>query len=209
MGIVKKEIKDIDQVEKELIEQGKLKENTGNQYVNNKELYAELVKYHAKKQKALAQGEPIPPFNDKIGAAIIQIATRRCNSRNYYRYTNSWKEEMISNAIATAAIRGHNFDPNKSENPFAYFTQICDSAIKEQIKKEKKQLYIRYKSIDNARGYAAQEDEHSNDDGLYHDEVDIAYEDRLQFINDYEERNFNKGKKDESEEDKGIFRLED
>jgi hypothetical protein len=206
MGIVKKEeINDIDQVERDLIKQGKLKENTGNQYVNNKELYNELIKFHEKKLECLEQGLPIPPFNDKIGSAIIQIATRRCNSRSYYRYTNSWKEEMISNAIATAAIRGHNFDPNKSSNPFAYFTQICDSAIKEQIKKEKKQLYIKYKSIDNARGYMAQEDENSNEDNVYHDEVDIAYEDRLKFINDYEDRNFSK-KKEESEEDKGIFR---
>jgi len=208
-NIDKEEITNLDDIEFKLIKEGKLKESNGNNYINNKEFYEELCKYHEYKMECLERGDPIPPLTNKIGAAIIQIATRRCNSRNYVGYTNNWKEEMISNAITLATLRGHNFDPNKSNNPFAYFTQVCDNAIKEQLKAEKRQLYIRYKSIDTVRGYAASGDEFDNDPEAAKEEIDIAYEDRLKFINDYEERNLNKSSKKDIEEDQGIFRLLD
>lgn len=209
-NIDKEEITALDDIEFKLIKEGSLKPSNGNNYINNKEFYAELCKYHEYKMECLERGDPIPPLTNKIGEAIIQIATRRCNSRSYAGYTNNWKEEMISNAITLATLRGHNFDPNKSNNPFAYFTQICDNAIKEQLKAEKKQLYIRYKSYDNTRGYAAEADEFGNDENMHGEEVDIAYEDRLKFISDYEERNLTPKQKEKLEnEDKGIFRLED
>lgn len=211
MGLIKsEEITSIDDIEFKLIEEGKLKKSNKDGYINNKEFYEELVKYHEHKKECIAQGKPIPPLTNKIGAAIIQIATRRCNSRMYVGYTNNWKEEMISNACTLATIHGHNFDPEKSNNPFAYFTQICDNAIKEQLKKEKRQLYIKYKQMDESRGYVATDDTFGNDENLHQEEIDVGYDDRLKFINDYEERNFNKkSKKEESEEDLGIFVLEE
>ena len=39
-----------------------------------------------------------------------------------------------------------NFNPEKSQNPFAYFTQIIWFAFLRRIQKEKKQMYIRFKS---------------------------------------------------------------
>lgn len=188
-NIETKEIYDIDEIEFELIKEGKLKAGSDTNYINNKDFYAELCKYHEYKMKCLEEGKDIPPLTNKIGAAILQIASRRCNSRMYRGYTNNWKEEMISNAVVAATLRGHNFDPSKSENPFAYFTQICDNAIKEQLKKEKKELYIRYKSFDNTRGYAADAGEVENGADVHNEEIDIAYDDRLKFISDYEDRN--------------------
>jgi hypothetical protein len=41
-----------------------------------------------------------------------------------------------------------NFNPEKSTNPFAYFTQIIYFAFLRRIEKEKKQLYIKYKTMD-------------------------------------------------------------
>lgn len=195
MPIQIEEVKDIDDIEFKLIQEGKLKEGSSSDYVNNKEFYEELCAYHERKLKALEEGKEIPPLTNKIGKAILQIATRRCNSRMYRGYSNNWKEELIGNAVIAATLRGHNFDPNKSSNPFAYFTQICDNAIKEQLKAEKKELYIRYKSYDNHRGYAADEGEVKNDSELHNEEIDIGYDDRLKFINDYEERNFSERKK--------------
>jgi hypothetical protein len=43
----------------------------------------------------------------------------------------------------------HNFNPEKSTNPFAYFTQIIYYAFIRRIQKEKKQLYIKYKTMDS------------------------------------------------------------
>ena len=184
-----KEIDSLEDIEFELIKEGKMKSETNSNYVNNKELYKELCKYHDHKMDCLEKGKDIPPLTNKIGEAILQIATRRCNSWMYRGYTNNWKEEMIGNAVIAATLRGHNFDPSKSENPFAYFTQICDNAIKEQLKREKREMYIRYKSYDNARGYMADSGEIDNDADFHNEEVDIAYEDRLKFISEYEEKN--------------------
>jgi hypothetical protein len=41
-----------------------------------------------------------------------------------------------------------NFNPDKSKNPFAYFTQIIYYAFLRRIQKEKKQLYVKYKATE-------------------------------------------------------------
>jgi hypothetical protein len=41
-----------------------------------------------------------------------------------------------------------NFNPDKSNNPFAYFTQIIYYAFLRRIQKEKKQLYVKYKATE-------------------------------------------------------------
>ena len=186
--IKKDNIDSIDDVEFELIKSGKMKKDNKDGYINNKQLYNEMVEYNKKKKENLSKGLDIPPLTNTIGAAIIQIATRRCNSRMYVGYTNNWKEEMIGHAIVTATLRGHNFDPELYDNPFAYFTQICDNAIKEQLKKEKKQLYIRYKQIDEHHGFNAEDDANDNDQSAHDEIVDETYNDRLKFISDYEAR---------------------
>ena len=43
-----------------------------------------------------------------------------------------------------------NFDPDKSKNPFAYFTQIIYFAFIRRIQKEKKHVYIKYKSMEKS-----------------------------------------------------------
>jgi hypothetical protein len=47
----------------------------------------------------------------------------------------------------------YNFDPDKSKNPFSYFTQIIYYAFLRRIQKEKKQSYIKYKAIEAADIY--------------------------------------------------------
>lgn len=219
---ISKKIDSIDDVEFELIRNGKLKPASDNHnYVNNKDLYKEFIKYKVIKDQLYSDfykskleefnistpdeldqpnlklfnkelGTFIPPkLSDRIGTAIIQIATRRCNSRQYVGYSNNWKEELVANAIMTASIRCHNFDPEKSNNPFAYLTQICDNAIKEQIKKEKKQLYVKYKSIENTNGFNAHVDE-NNMDGheMEHQMESLPADQRRKYIDDYEKTNF-------------------
>lgn len=191
-NIIKSKVSDLDDVKFELNQNNKEKDNNiktidpnhPNHYVNNKELLEEFIVYNELKKKAISEGKDIPPLTEKIGKAIIQIATRRMNSWRFNGYSNSWKEEMTSNAITIAAIRGHNFDPEKSNNPFAYLTQICNNAIIEQLNRERRELYVRYKSME---------------DPIYQDQYDIntdstragQYEDnsardRLKYIEDYE-----------------------
>lgn len=200
---LKKKIDSIDDIELELIENGTLKENTNN-YINNKELYNEFIKFNKIKQECIENNLPIPKMSDKIGSAIIQIATRRCNSRQFVGYSNNWKEELISNAIMTATIRCHNFDPLKSNNPFAYLTQICNNAILEQLKKEKKNLYVKYKSIEESDGFYGEVDQNVNEVDLHHQMESLPSDQRRQYIDDFEKSHFNK-EVVEMEENKGIF----
>ncbi len=57
---------------------------------------------------------------------------------------------MIGDAIENCLRYIHNFNPEKSNNPFAYFTQIMYYAFLRRIEKEKKQTYIKYKTMENS-----------------------------------------------------------
>ncbi len=66
---------------------------------------------------------------------------------NFINY--AFKDDMISDGIENCLHYIHNFNPEKSTNPFAYFTQIIYYAFIRRIQKEKKQLYIKFKSMQN------------------------------------------------------------
>ncbi len=59
---------------------------------------------------------------------------------------------MISDGIENCVQYIHNFNPEKSQNPFAYFTQIIHYAFLRRIQKEKKQLEIKNKILEKT-GY--------------------------------------------------------
>jgi len=59
-----------------------------------------------------------------------------------------FRDDMISDGIENCVQYIHNFDPAKSRNPFAYFTQIIHYAFLRRIQKEKKQLDIKNKIIE-------------------------------------------------------------
>jgi DNA-directed RNA polymerase specialized sigma24 family protein len=116
-------------------------------YVNNKDLLEALIKYKEECREAEDAGDPLPRVPDYIGKCIYQIATRLATKPNFSGY--SYKEDMISDGIENCLLYIGNFNPEKSQNPFAYFTQIIWYAFLRRIQKEKKQMYIRFKSSQN------------------------------------------------------------
>ena len=56
---------------------------------------------------------------------------------------------MISDGIENCLIAAEKFDPSKSSNPFAYYTQIIYFAFVRRIQKEKKQQDTKYKMLQN------------------------------------------------------------
>ena len=76
-----------------------------------------------------------------------KIATHLSYRPNFINYT--YREEMIGDGIENCIQYAKNFDPEKSKNPFAYFTQIIYYAFLRRISKEKKQQSIKQKMIDN------------------------------------------------------------
>jgi DNA-directed RNA polymerase specialized sigma24 family protein len=61
-----------------------------------------------------------------------------------------YKDDMICDGVENCIQYIDNFDPAKSKNPFAYFTQIIYYAFLRRIQKEKRQLDIKDKIIERS-----------------------------------------------------------
>ena len=116
-------------------------------YVNNKEFLAALIKYREDKEIAVIKELPKPPIPRYIGECFLKIANHLSYRPNFINYT--YREEMISDGIENCLQYVHNFNPEKSDNPFAYFTQIIYYAFLRRIQKEKKQSHVKNKIIEN------------------------------------------------------------
>lgn len=112
-------------------------------YVNNKELYEHMKMYEIARDKALAEGKEKPPVDDFIGEAIMKIATHLAFRPNFSGY--SYRSEMIGDAIENCLQYIDSFDCSKSQNPFAYLTQVCWCSFVRRLKLEKKQRLIKGK----------------------------------------------------------------
>ena len=119
-------------------------------YVNNKEFLEALVVYKSKVDNAKRQGLTKPSITNYIGECFLKIATQYSYKPNFVNYM--YREDMISDGIENCVQYIHNFDPEKSKNPFAYFTQIIHYAFLRRIQKEKKQMEIKNKIIEKT-GY--------------------------------------------------------
>jgi len=115
-------------------------------YVNNKELLAALIDYRAEVAVNKTKDLPKPRISNYLGECFLKIATHLSYKPNFVNYM--FRDDMISDGIENCVQYIHNFDPNKSKNPFAYFTQIIHYAFLRRIQKEKKQLEIKTKIIE-------------------------------------------------------------
>lgn len=117
-------------------------------YVDNKQLYATILEYKANIVEAELSKSSKPQIPNYVGECILLIAQRLATKPNFINY--SYKEEMISDGIENCISYFDNFNPAKSDNPFAYFTQIIYYAFLRRIQKEKKQVYIKHKTAENS-----------------------------------------------------------
>ena len=115
-------------------------------YVNNKELLEALIVYREKVAIAKEKDLPKPRITNYLGSCFLKIATHLSYKPNFVNYM--FRDDMISDCIENCVQYIHNFDPEKSRNPFAYFTQIIHYAFLRRIQKEKKQLDIKNKIIE-------------------------------------------------------------
>jgi len=136
-------------------------------YVNNKEFLAALIKYREDKEIAEIQGKPKPPIPRYIGECFLKIANHLSFKPNFVNYM--FKEDMISDGIENCVQYIHNFNPEKSQNPFAYFTQIIHYAFLRRIQREKRQLEIKNKILERSGFSEVFTDDNSVDGGNYSD----------------------------------------
>ena len=114
-------------------------------YVNNKEFLAAMVEYTKNVNRAKRKKESKPPVTDYIGSCFLKIANHLSYRPNFINYT--FRDDMISDGIENCLQYLDNFNPRKSNNPFAYFTQIIYYAFIRRIQKEKKQVTIKNRLI--------------------------------------------------------------
>ena len=117
-------------------------------YVNNKELLEALIVYREKVAYAKENDLVKPRITNYLGECFLKIATHLSYKPNFVNYM--FRDDMISDGIENCVQYIHNFDPEKSRNPFAYFTQIIHYAFLRRIQKEKKQLDIKTKIIERS-----------------------------------------------------------
>ena len=132
----------------------KVKKAKGEHYVENKVFlqamteWKVLCKIAEEEQKDLPKEEKVKPqVTNYIGECFLKIATHLSYRPNFINYT--YRDEMIADGIENCLQYCSNFDPEKSKNPFAYFTQIIYYAFLRRIAKEKKQTHVRNKIIES------------------------------------------------------------
>ena len=132
-------------------------------YVDNAKFLEAMIEYKREYNKAKEDDTDLPMISEYLGSVFLKIAQRLSFRPNFINY--AFKNDMISDGIENCLHYIHNFNPEKSNNPFAYFTQIIYYAFIRRIQKEKKQLYIKYKSMQNystAPEYMDQEKANNN-----------------------------------------------
>jgi hypothetical protein len=134
-------------------------------YVNNKEFLSALIDYRndvevsyikkygrePTKDDRGTRWDTKPPIPNYIGDCFLKIATHLSFKPNFVNYM--FKDDMICDGIENCVQYIHNFNPEKSQNPFAYFTQIIHYAFLRRIQKEKKQIEIKNKILEKS-GYS-------------------------------------------------------
>ena len=110
-------------------------------YVDNKKFLQAMTDWRLKYDKAMKAKRKAPKVTNYIGECFLKIANHLSYRPNFINYT--YRDDMISDGIENCLQYMNNFNPEKSNNPFAYFTQIIYYAFIRRIQKEKKQQDVK------------------------------------------------------------------
>lgn len=132
-------------------------------YLNNKEL---LIAVRESKEK----GKMTP----KLATMLQLLCSKYATKGSFVNY--SYNEDMQSYAMLMLVRTWNAFDLNKSNNPFAFFTQCIKNSFIQYLNQEKRQRNIRDSLLVNqglnpSFGY----DENSSDQHIIEDEQDYYY----------------------------------
>ena len=151
-----------------MAEEEKLKPKQKPHYVDNKKFLIAMTEYRELRIKAEEEGQKRPQVTNYIGECYLKIANHLSYRPNFINYT--YRDDMISDGIENCLQYMDNFDPEKSKNPFAYFTQIIYYAFIRRIQKEKKQQQVKQKMIANF-GAEQMMDQLEGDDTVYQSQM--------------------------------------
>lgn len=170
-------------------------------YVNNKDFLEALIKYRDAVNHAKDNGLEKPIVSNYIGECILKIANHLSYKPNFINY--SYRDDMILDGIENCIQYIDNFNPDKSSNPFAYFTQIIYYAFLRRIAKEKKQSYIKGKLIQDMP-FEAFELQEQDESGEFHNAYLEFMQNNHTFDDSFIERKKEKKKKKQASLDNFI-----
>ena len=146
----------------------KLKAKQKPHYVDNKKFLVAMTEWRLKYDKAEKAKRKQPAVTNYIGECFLKIANHLSYRPNFINYT--YRDDMISDGIENCLQYMSNFNPEKSNNPFAYFTQIIYYVFIRRIQKEKKQQDVKAKLIANS-GAEMMMDSLVGDDAQYKNQM--------------------------------------
>jgi hypothetical protein len=158
---------------------------TPQHYVDNQKFLKDLTAYRKACITAKKKGKERPRMSEYLGECFLKIATHLSYKPNFVNYT--FRDDMISDGIENCLVYVHNFNPEKSKNPFGYFTQIIFYAFIRRIQREKKHTYIKYKLLEKAL-IDGNTHEHAADGGSMQQDSSMLNFDNVQdFITRYDD----------------------
>jgi hypothetical protein len=166
-------------------------------YVDNKKFFGAMCEFKKSVDEAKENGAARPVVPNYIAECIMKIATHLSYKPNFINYT--FRDDMISDGIENSLQYIDNFNPEKSKNPFAYFTQIIYYAFLRRIQKEKKHLYVKMKYSEHTNILGDTADTQGHDKGSNFND-DVKYSEWTEeymkgFVRDFEETKRRKVKK--------------
>lgn len=170
-------------------------------YVNNDELLTAMIAYRNQVQENQKQDLPSPRIPEFVGESIMKIATHLAMKSNFSKYP--FIDDMIFDGIENCLQYIDNFDPDKSKNPFAYFTQIIYYAFLRRIQKEKAYLYTKHAVTSMMEINSITSDRQAGDVTSYREEKlhgEWSNEQMLRFMEEFETKK-RKSRKPKKEKD--------
>ena len=154
-------------------------------YVNNKQFLEAIVERKRLLKEAEDSDGPPPQVSNYLGECILKIANHLSYRPNFINYT--YRDEMISDGIENSLQYIDNFDPEKSKNPFAYFTQIIYFAFIRRITKEKKQQKIKDRILKRSNISDMIVVQEHDDDSVYQSQY-VEFLDKYSFSDDDDDK---------------------
>lgn len=99
-------------------------------YLTNKELLAEVINA---KQKGV--------MTNNLANMLMMLTRKYAKKGNFVNYT--YNEDMVSYALMMLVRTWNSFNPEKSDNPFAFYTQCIKNSFVQYLNQEKRQRNIR------------------------------------------------------------------
>ena len=141
-----------------------------------------MIEYRTKLLNSIQEKKQKPQVSEYIGKAIYLICFNLSKKSNFSQYSSQWLQEMISDATLDCIAAVDNFNPDKTSNPFGYFTMIAWNAFIRRITKEKKQTYIKHKNFENSFLTSGEWNESENNNlkaNEYSNEIVSQFESKL------------------------------